>query len=219
MIDTVMIYRSFWEAAQALPDKDRLAFWDAVIGYALDGVEPELSGMAKVAFILARPNIDSRNEMICAGKKGGRPKKETSERGVIENEKGGFLELEKGGFEKSKSKEEEEVEEEVKDIKKEIKERKRFVPPTVEEVKAYCDSRRDKGNKVNAEAFVAFYSSKNWMIGKNKMVDWKQAVITWEQKDKKQPVSRSGTTKPNWNIEKRDYDMEDLEAQLLRRSL
>lgn len=39
------------------------------------------------------------------------------------------------------------------------------------------------------------------------------------ERDKKPPVSRSGTTKPNWNIEKRDYDMEDLEAQLLRRSL
>ena len=40
-----------------------------------------------------------------------------------------------------------------------------------------------------------------------------------EQESKKQPVSRSGTLKANWNIEKRDYDMEDLEAQLLRRSL
>lgn len=60
------------------------------------------------------------------------------------------------------------------------KEKKGFVPPTVEEVQAYCDERH---NFVDPEAFVAFYESKNWMIGKNKMSNWKKAVITWEKYD------------------------------------
>ena len=54
----------------------------------------------------------------------------------------------------------------------------RFVPPTVEEVEAYC---RERNNDIDAEAFVAFYESKGWMIGKNKMKNWKMAVVTWEK--------------------------------------
>lgn len=56
----------------------------------------------------------------------------------------------------------------------------RFIPPTVEEVRVYCIERK---NRVDPEKFVAFYSAKGWMIGKNKMKDWKQAVITWEKGD------------------------------------
>ena len=55
---------------------------------------------------------------------------------------------------------------------------KKFIPPTVEEVKAYCDERN---NTVDANAFIDFYESKGWLIGKNKMKDWKAAVRTWER--------------------------------------
>ena len=55
----------------------------------------------------------------------------------------------------------------------------RFTPPSLEEVQDYCKSRR---NGLDAQAFVDFYSSKGWMIGKNKMKDWKAAVRTWERK-------------------------------------
>lgn len=58
----------------------------------------------------------------------------------------------------------------------------RFLPPTVDEVKAYCEER---GNGVDAERFVNFYTSNGWMVGRNKMKDWKASVRTWEKKDKK----------------------------------
>ena len=58
---------------------------------------------------------------------------------------------------------------------------KRFVPPTVEEVREYCEERH---NSIDPECFVDFYSSKGWMIGKNHMKDWKSAVRTWERKEK-----------------------------------
>lgn len=54
----------------------------------------------------------------------------------------------------------------------------RFTPPDVVEVQAYC---YERGNTVDAQAFVDFYSSKGWMVGKNKMKDWKAAVRTWER--------------------------------------
>ena len=60
----------------------------------------------------------------------------------------------------------------------------RFAPPTPEEVSAYC---LEKGYNIDAERFVNFYEAKGWMIGKNKMKDWKAAVRTWVSKDRKEP--------------------------------
>lgn len=57
----------------------------------------------------------------------------------------------------------------------------RFVPPTFEEVNAYCVERQ---NGIDAQAFIDFYESKGWMIGKDKMKSWKAAVRTWENRRK-----------------------------------
>lgn len=67
---------------------------------------------------------------------------------------------------------------------------KRFVPPTFDQVNQYCKD-RDRG--VDAERFVDFYQAKGWMVGSNKMKDWKAAVRTWE---KSQPEQAQVTR--NW---------------------
>ena len=54
----------------------------------------------------------------------------------------------------------------------------KFVPPTVEEVREYCQKR---GNGIDPEQFVDSYTAKGWMIGKNKMQDWRASVRTWEK--------------------------------------
>lgn len=59
--------------------------------------------------------------------------------------------------------------------------KKRFTPPTIDEVIKYC---KDRKNKIDAEHFVDYYKSIGWMVGKNKMKDWKAAVRTWERNDK-----------------------------------
>ncbi len=65
---------------------------------------------------------------------------------------------------------------------------KRFKKPKLEEVSLYC---KERNNNVNAETFINFYESKNWMVGKNKMKDWKAAVRNWESRDKgKQTMSK-----------------------------
>lgn len=63
----------------------------------------------------------------------------------------------------------------------------RFVPPTVEEVSEYCCER---GNNVDAQCFVDFYSSKGWYVGKSKMRDWKASVRTWERKERSNSQGR-----------------------------
>ena len=60
----------------------------------------------------------------------------------------------------------------------------RFVPPSLEEVKAYCTER---GNLVDAERFFNYYTAANWYRGNTKIKDWRACVRTWEQKDKKAP--------------------------------
>jgi len=64
--------------------------------------------------------------------------------------------------------------------------KRRFTPPKIDEVAEYCQQ-RNKG--VDAQRFVDFYTAKNWMIGKNKMIDWQAAVRTWEGKQREQPKS------------------------------
>ncbi len=64
------------------------------------------------------------------------------------------------------------------DIEPEKKKTKRFVPPTREEVQAYCLERK---NNVDAERFIDYYTANGWQVGKNKMKDWKAAVRTWEK--------------------------------------
>lgn len=58
--------------------------------------------------------------------------------------------------------------------------RKRFTPPTVEEVAEYC---RERNNNVDPETFVDFYASKDWKIGRDPMKDWKASVRTWEKRN------------------------------------
>lgn len=64
---------------------------------------------------------------------------------------------------------------------------KRFKPPAVEDVRAYC---KERNNNVDAQQFVDFYEAKGWMLGKNKMKDWKAAVRTWERNDTNGQASR-----------------------------
>lgn len=66
-------------------------------------------------------------------------------------------------------------------IEKKNKGGNRFVPPTVEEVSAYCQQRN---NGIDPQQFVDFYESKGWMVGKNKMKSWEACVRTWEKRRK-----------------------------------
>jgi hypothetical protein len=59
--------------------------------------------------------------------------------------------------------------------------KERFKKPTIEEIKLYCEERK---NNIDGEKFYDFYESKGWMVGKNKMKDWKACIRTWENRNK-----------------------------------
>jgi hypothetical protein len=56
-----------------------------------------------------------------------------------------------------------------------------FQKPTLEEVAAYC---QERGNDVDPQAWIDYYTSNGWKVGRNCMKDWRAAVRTWERNEK-----------------------------------
>ena len=85
------------------------------------------------------------------------------------------------------------------------KTRKRFIKPTVDEVREYC---RERGNTVDPETFVNFYESKGWVVGKSPMKDWKAAVRHWEQTTKEEAKPQE---KQKWGYTYKPGELDDLD--------
>lgn len=79
------------------------------------------------------------------------------------------------------------------------KERKRrFSPPTIEEVAVYC---KERNNGVDPQAFVDFYTAKGWKVGKDPMKDWQAAVRTWERREPKGKIVTADRYNPPKKID------------------
>lgn len=82
--------------------------------------------------------------------------------------------------------------------------RNRFVPPTLAEVSAYV---AERNSNVNPQEFIDFYESKGWMVGKNKMKDWKAACRNAEKWDRwNKPQSKVGANGIPINNQKSDLE-------------
>lgn len=82
---------------------------------------------------------------------------------------------------------------------------KRFVPPTLEEVKAYASER---GNNVDAQKFYDYYAQGGWKDSKgNPVKNWKQKMITWENKN---PVKKNSFTQHKQT----NYDLDELSKKI-----
>ena len=71
-------FRSYYEAAKELPDKQRLAFYDAIILFGIEGTETALSGAPKAMFTLVKPTLDKSQARATAGTIGGKSKAEAN---------------------------------------------------------------------------------------------------------------------------------------------
>ena len=76
MYESMVIYRSFYEAIKDLENSVKGEIYDAIIGYGLNGIEPDLEGVAKSIFTLVKPQIDANNRRKENGAKGGRNRTE-----------------------------------------------------------------------------------------------------------------------------------------------
>lgn len=211
-MDAVLFYRSFYEAIKGLKLTDQAKVYDAVFAYALDGIEPELSGITKSIFTLIKPQIDANIKRRTNGSKGGRPTKTNG----YENEKPMVTENDTEVTQNEKpndnliKKVKVKVNEKVND-KESVREKpQRFSPPTLDEIRAYCAERH---SNVDPAKFLAYYESNGWMVGRNKMKDWKAAVRSWERSDFDKPKPLDGMERNN------DNRLRMLEEQALRREI
>ena len=182
--DQFTFYRSFWEALKVLPKKDQLPFVTAICTYVFEGESKSLTGQASASFLLVKPILDKASKKAANGKRGG--SKPKANRKQTESNIEGEIEVE-GEVEREKESENDSYTPPTPSSRG-----KRFSPPTVDEVRAYC---QERNNGVDPESFAAFYASKGWKIGQSPMKDWKQAVITWEkrrkQEGKEKPTAQS----------------------------
>ena len=55
-----------------------------------------------------------------------------------------------------------------------------FSPPTLQDVIHFC---REQGLSMDAQRFVDYYTSNGWMVGANRMQDWRAAARNWTRKE------------------------------------
>ena len=88
------------------------------------------------------------------------------------------------------------VQEQVQGKEQYVKENKKrkFAPPTREEVKSYF---AEKGFSINADTFFDYFNESGWIDSNGKPVqNWKQKAITWQSKDKTKPVKQTPYVAP-----------------------
>lgn len=187
-------YRSYYDALKEIPAEEFRAIVLAVCAYALDGEEPELSGVARAIFTLIRPTLEvgrskaenrSRAEQtpLSAEQTGNKPEQTKNKPEQTQNKrKQTDNKPEQTRKEKEKEKErEKESENDSYCSPPPPSGPKRFVPPTLAEVQSYVAERQAP---VDPQGFIDFYASKGWMVGKTPMKDWKAAcrnAETWER--------------------------------------
>nr|DAG66351.1 MAG TPA: hypothetical protein [Caudoviricetes sp.] len=195
-------YRSYYDALKNLPEKERAKVLFAILEYALDEQEQNnLEGVCAACFLLIRPTLDSgrikaanrKNKAKTSEEQNGN-KAETNEEQTKNKTK---TKAEQNRKEKEKEREVEVERENDSSPPKAPVAARRFTPPTVEDVAAYC---RERGSNVDAQRFVDFYASKGWKVGNVGMKDWHAAVRTWESRDNRIPAAGAGgahgTTNP-----------------------
>lgn len=79
MRDSMVFYRSFYEAIKELTTEQQGIIYNAIFSYGLDKKEPELNGVIKTIWTLIKPQIDANLRKYENGNKGGRPPKDKTE--------------------------------------------------------------------------------------------------------------------------------------------
>lgn len=209
-----VMYESWGAAIEKMSNEQAGELIKAIYAYQKDpDAVPEDPALAFV-FELIKQQLDAdsqRYKEACAarseaGKKGGRPKTNASDKKQMVSE-----ESKKSKCFSEKAKKADNDNEYDNDLKENTLEgvkEKRFAPPTLENVSEYC--RKMGYTNVDAARFIDFYTSNGWMVGKNRMKDWKAAVRNWDRRENN-PQRQDGAAevaKKNrfHNLEEHGYD-------------
>lgn len=189
-------YRSFRDAVEMTNKEEQLVLYKAIADYALDGIEPDVSTLGvlgQLCWTAISPNIKSGRRNYINGCNGGAPKGNCNAKKQPKNnpnsteKQPGQTSTKNKNRNKTKNKNDEES------IEKVATKRTTFVAPSLQEVSDYIS---EKGYTVDARQFVDFYESKGWMVGSNKMKDWRAAVRTWTRRQNPANIPSHETQRP-----------------------
>lgn len=182
MRESYTFYRSFIEGLRDVDDATFRRLIESISRYALDDIEPELSGLEYGIYASWKANVDASNKRRENGKLGGRPSKEEP---MVTEEKPMVIDSKPMVTDEKPNKKENKKE----NIKENKKEKRKFIPPTLEEVETYV---RERNSPVNPKDFFDYFDTGHWIDSKGEPVkNWKQKLITWEshEKDKRNKAS------------------------------
>ena len=179
-------YLSFEKAISKLDDNNQLIVYRAISRYSLFGEIPQVDGFAAIAWELIKPILDkSRIRSINGAKAKGKSKPNLVGNQNAVSKNGAKTKLKQSKNEaktkRDRDRDRDRINIEDKSSNNGADKSTRFVPPTLTEVQDYIQK---NSYSVDASTFIDFYTSKGWMVGSNKMKDWKAAVRTWQRKQK-----------------------------------
>lgn len=185
----VCLYHSYLKSVEPLNDAERGRLFTACLTYSMTGAEPDLRGNERFVWPTIREQIDRDTKKysdFCKKQQENIRKRWDT---TVYDGTSGIPDDTKHTKEKEKEKENILSSPNVEDSIARTPARKRFTPPTLAEVTAYC---RERQNAVDPQLFIDYYTANGWKVGKNSMKDWKAAVRTWEGKQRDTaPAQRS----------------------------
>lgn len=193
-IESIVIHTDIKEKLQWLTDEEAGRLFKAIIAYAENGtvLSPDSDRVLGMIFLFIKDQIDRDFEKYQVrvkanrnnGSKGGRPPKRKDPKpnetdGLLEkpNETDGLI----GNEEKTLPIPIPNPKDNPISIPKEDNGKaKRFTTPSLQEIEDYI---KEKNLNVNAEQFFNYYESNGWMVGRNKMKNWKAALSQWSARE------------------------------------
>lgn len=181
-------FRSFRDAVAMTAPDEQLVLYKAIADYALDQIEPDVStlgSLGRLCWTAIRPNIESglirfRNGCMGGAPKGNRNACKTTEKQAGNNRKTTDPILNEDKNENRTSGEDGRG--------------CMSLAPTQKEIEAYIT---ETGLKVDAGRFFNYYTANGWMIGRNRMKDWRAAVRNWAGRDEMVPAIASSLQTPS----------------------
>jgi hypothetical protein len=159
-INRFTFFRNYYDSIKDIDVDEKKEILLAIVEYVFDNKEPQFSGLKKTVWLLMMPYLStSKNRSNNAKLKVNQNKIKS----------------------KSKANQTSSIS---TSISTSISNNNIFSKPSIEDITKYC---RERSNKVNPQKFYDFYESKGWMVGRNKMKDWKASVRTWEKEDENTP--------------------------------
>lgn len=183
----IKVFVDWLDAIEPLGDAERGRLFTSLLEYARTGAVPQLNGNERFIFPMMRAQV-ARDiaQMEATSENRGKRKKANEDLSNL-SDKSNLS----GKRTQDKDKEEDKDEDKDEDEEGSPPTPSQFIPPNVIEVRAYCNERK---NHVDPQRFVDFYTSKDWMVGKTKMVDWKACVRTWESRERKAQNAKDTVT-------------------------